>query len=306
MRTNNKLLNSFLQNIISDGKSQNTADSYEFDLIALIKYISKEYHNNSITADEANNIFFQSVTFEQLNEYKNKLFSDGKSANTRSRAISSIKQFFEYLQSINVITDNPAEKLTKVKIPKRQPIFLNLNEAENLLKHVKGEYKERDNAILTIFLNCGLRLSELVGIDLDHIEDDVLKVIGKGDKQRIVYLNDACIIAINEYLKVRPNIEGEKALFISERKQRIGKTTIQELVKKYLNMSALDTDKYSVHKLRSSTATILSDSGVPVAVIQQILGHENISTTMKYVGVGKESMKEAMKNNPLNKKSKSV
>lgn len=285
----NELLESFINHLKLKKKSENTIESYKCDLTPFIEYI------NSL------NIEAKDIKVLHLENY---LATINNKESSMNRYISSLQSFFKYLhKTLEVINENPAYKLVRPKIPKRKPVFLKINEAEKLLNSVTGEYKERDCAILTIFLNCGLRLSELVDIDIDNIEGDVLMVIGKGDKQRTVYLNDSCITAINEYLKVRLNIKDEKALFLSERQQRMSKRTVQYLVKKYLNISALDVDKYSTHKLRSTSASLMAKSGTPVQVIQQILGHEKLETTMRYIGVDDDSMREAVKNNPLNKKA---
>jgi site-specific recombinase XerD len=304
MRTNNRLLNNFLQDIISNGLSKNTASSYESDLIQFINYINEKYHNNSIIIDNANNTFFQSITLEQMNEYKSKLFTEGKASNTRSRAITAIKQLWKYLSDINVITENPAEKLVKPDIPKRERVYLSLEDSMKLLDsvgNIDGEYKERDFAILTLFLNCGFRLAELVSIDINKIKNDMITVIGKGNKERTVPINDACIEAIEDYLKVRLNIEGENALFLSERKKRISKRTVQHLVKKYLNISVEESEKLSVHKLRHTAATLMYKYGkIDIRTLQQILGHENIHTTEIYTHVDDEQKKSAIDSNPLN------
>jgi integrase/recombinase XerD len=301
MRTNNRLLNNFLQSIISGELSQNTADGYESDLIAMIKYISKEYHNDSIAVDEADKTFFNTITLEQLNEYKYKLFTDGKSPNTRSRASSSIKQFFEYLNDNGYITSNPAEKLKKVKIPKREPIYMSETEAKKLLKTPTGKNKKRDYAILTIFLNCCLRLSELISIDINKIdfENLTITVIGKGNKEREVDMTPSCITAITEYLKVKPKVEGENALFISERKQRIAKRTVQDLIKKYIGIAGLDEKNYHTHTLRHTGATLIYKNSKDLAGLQEILGHEDVSTTKIYTHIDKEHRKSVANSNPL-------
>ncbi len=188
------------------------------------------------------------------------------------------------------------------KINSRQPIYLTLNESKRLLTSIDGKNKERDYAIITLFLNCGLRLSELVGIDINKINGDILTVIGKGDKERTVYLNKACLNAINTYLKVRPHdgVKDKNALFISERKQRISKRTVQYLVKKYIGASDLDTEKYSTHKLRHTAATLMYKYGnVDIRALQHILGHENISTTQIYTHVDDDRLRSAVKANPL-------
>jgi site-specific recombinase XerD len=208
---------------------------------------------------------------------------------------------------MKIIKDNPTTELEAPKMNSRHPIYLTLDESKQLLSSIAGTNKERDYAIITLFLNCGMRLSELVGIDINKIKGDTLTVIGKGNKERTVYLNNACINAINSYLRVRPhdNIKDKNALFLSERKQRISKRTIQYLVKKYIGLSDLDSDKYTTHKLRHTAATLMYKYGkVDIRALQQILGHENISTTQIYTHIDDESLREAVKSNPLSEEFK--
>lgn len=281
-----ELLQDFINYLKSKKKSENTITSYNSDLIQFIDYLN--IHNISITEVKRRHIESYLGTIEGV-------------ASTINRKISSIQKFFKYLKNVaEVINDNPADGIERLELPKRQPIYLQVDESKKLLNSVGMENFERDKAIITIFLHCGLRLSELVGIDIDHITDDMLSVIGKGNKQRPVPLDDECIKVINEYLKVRPNVTREKALFLSERKQRISERAVQRLVKRCIEEAGLDIKKYSTHKLRSSCATLLSKGGVPIQEIQQILGHSNINTTTIYVGVEKESLKKAVNANPLN------
>jgi integrase/recombinase XerD len=282
-----ELLQDFINYLKAKKKSENTIIGYNSDLLQFIYYLNA--HSIPITEVKRRHIESYLGTVEGL-------------ASTINRKISSIQKFFKYLKNVaEVISDNPSDGIERLELPKRQPIYLQVNESKKLLNSIDGENVERDKAIITIFLHCGLRLSELVRIDTDHITDNTLSVIGKGDKQRIIPLDTECIKVINAYLNVRPDITGEKALFLSERKQRISERTVQSLVKKYIGEAGLDTEKYSVHKLRSTCGTLLSKGGVPVQDIQQILGHSNINTTMIYVGIEKESLKKAVNANPLNK-----
>jgi site-specific recombinase XerD len=166
---------------------------------------------------------------------------------------------------------------------------------------VDGQFKERDYCILTIFLNCGLRVSELVGLNLGDIQGDSMIVTGKGNKERMVYLNAACIDALNAYLPVRPPIvtADRNALFISRQNNRISVKTVQWLVKKYILSAGLDPERYSVHKLRHTAATLMYQNGVDVRTLQELLGHENLDTTKIYTHVDSSQMREAVAANPL-------
>ncbi len=188
------------------------------------------------------------------------------------------------------------------KIIKRLPRFLNLEESRQLLDAVDGRSFERDYAIITLFLNCGMRLAELVSINLKDIRDDRLTILGKGGKERTVYLNKACMEAIDAYRKVRPTegVVDRLALFISERKRRIGRTTVQHIVKKHIGSAGLDTAKYSTHKLRHTAATLMYKHGqVDIRALQEILGHESISTTEIYTHVDDSRLRSAVESNPL-------
>ena len=230
-------------------------------------------------------------------------------AATRARKVSSIRVFFNYLsQKANLIEKNPAQNLETPKIEKRMPKYLTLDDSKKLLTVTSDEErnKERDYAIITLFLNCGLRLSELVGININDIsfDDAKMTVIGKGNKERTIYLNKACLQAINNYLGVRPKIgikpTSTKALFLSERKERISKRTVQYVVDKELKRAGLDTKKYSTHKLRHTAATLMYQYGnVDIRALQELLGHESISTTEIYTHVANEQVRNAVEVNPL-------
>ena len=230
---------------------------------------------------------------------------------TRARKASSIRVFFKYLsQKANLIENNPALNLETPKLGKRMPKYLSLDDSKKLLAVVnndeKDRNKERDYAIITLFLNCGMRLSELVGINLKDIDfnENKLNVTGKGNKERTIYLNKACVNAINNYLAVRPKNgikQGDSdALFLSERLERISNRTVQHIVKQELLKAGLDTNKYSVHKLRHTAATLMYRYGnVDIRALQELLGHESISTTQIYTHVDNQQIRNAVEDNPL-------
>lgn len=224
---------------------------------------------------------------------------------TRARRVVAIRRFYGYLSdNLGLIDSNPMKTLEAPKMKKSLPKYLTLEESERLLSVVDGKYKERDYAIITLFLNCGLRLSELCSIDYNDIRDDgSLVVTGKGNKERIIYLNQACIDAIISYMKVRPhdNVK-DKALFLSARNQRISPKTVQHIVYTYLDKAGLGDRGLSVHKLRHTAATLMYQHGkVDVLLLKEILGHENLSTTEIYTHIADDATKKAIQSNPLSK-----
>jgi len=295
------------------GKSKNTVKEYYFDLRTFFRFM--KLHKNLVRTDvDFDNIpihditvdFVKDITLSDLYEYMTYINRerDNKSR-TRARKVASLKSFYHYLNiKAKLIDVNPARELDSPKIQKSLPKYLTLDESKQLLQSVTGKHKERDYAILTLFLNCGLRLSELVNININRISPnrDRLTVIGKGNKERTIYLNKACTKAINDYLEVRPvdGVKDKNALFLSERKQRISNKTVQHLVKKYLGMAGLDTEKYSTHKLRHTAATLMYKHGeVDIRALQEILGHEQLSTTEIYTHVDNQQLKNAVDRNTL-------
>lgn len=292
------------------GKSKNTVKEYFYDLRLFLRFIKR--HKNYTNETEIDKIDISDVTVESL---KSVTLSDlysfmsflsrerNNSPSSRARKVASIKSFYNYLTTkANILEHNPATELESPKILKRLPKYLNIEESKKLLNSVSGNNMERDFAILTLFLNCGLRLSELVGININKIKKDTLTVIGKGGKERTIYLNNACLDAINDYLKVRPvdGVKDKNALFLSERKQRISNKTVQYIVKKYINSSGLDPERYSTHKLRHTAATLMYKYGkVDIRALQEILGHESISTTEIYTHVDNQQLRKAVESNPL-------
>ncbi|MBN2558379.1 MAG: tyrosine recombinase XerC [Clostridia bacterium] len=230
--------------------------------------------------------------------------SRGASSRSRARKAATVKSFYKYLFSkARLIPSNPAQELESPRLSKELPRYLSLEESKTLLACIDGRYHSRDFAIIVMLLNCGLRVSELVGINISHIRDnDTLVVRGKGNKDRTIYLNDACIFAINEYLKVRPKSSADdpNALFLSMQGKRISRKTIHYTLKKYFLKAGLDAEKYSAHKLRHTAATLMYRHGnVDIRALQGILGHKSISTTEIYTHVDNEKLRKAVESNPL-------
>lgn len=316
---NPEFLNSFLDYSITIlNKSPNSIKEYNYDLAMFFKYmkihfkLTKETDFSKIKIDDFSIDTLKAITLEDIHAFISYMAVNNKSkAATRARKISTIRIFFKYLAvKAKIIEVNPAQNLETPKQEKRMPKYLTLEDSKKLLAVTSQENnrnKERDFAILTLFLNCGMRLSELVSINIKDIRFDDYKmtVIGKGNKERTIYLNKVCIDAINEYLEVRPkdkiNYDSKDALFLSERRERISKRTVQYVVDKELRLAGLDTTKYSTHKLRHTAATLMYQYGnVDIRALQELLGHASISTTEIYTHVANEQVRNAVESNPLN------
>lgn len=294
------------------GKSKNTINEYYYDLLMFFRFMKKK-KNPSLKNEEPQNIIVNDFSTKELSEIKlsdlyaflNYMNNERKDqAPTRARKVACLRSFFKYLTTkANIIIDNPAAELESPKITKKLPKYLELEESISLLEVIDGDFKERDFCIITLFLNCGMRLSELVGINISDIREDSLTVLGKGSKERTIYLNQACLNALETYLKVRPNYEepnGIKPLFLSKRKKRISPKTVQYTVKKYIKSANLDPTKYSTHKLRHTAATLMYNVGdVDIRSLQEILGHESVATTEIYTHVNNSRLKDAVNKNPL-------
>ena len=293
------------------GKSINTVKEYEYDLRTFFRYlklryrlVEKDIDFNEIEIHDVDISLVRRVTLQDLYGFISYVDKNRNNKNyAKARKVASIRSFFKYLYSkVKLIDENPAIDLESPKRDTRHPVYLTLEEATKLLDSIDGHFKERDYAIITLFLNCGLRLSELVSIDIDKIKEDTLTVVGKGNKERTIYLNDACVYAIDNYLTVRPKegLNDNKALFISKMKNRLSPKAVQHLVKKYLKIAGLDTNKYSPHKLRHTAATLMYKHGnVDIRALQKILGHENVATTQIYTHIDDERLRQAVKSNPL-------
>lgn len=315
--TNQKYLNDFLTySIVIQEKSQRTVQEYEYDLSLFLRFsklrkkgLKLKEINEKIGEVNINDIdlaFIQKITLEDI--YKFLEYCQIYRKNTsyaRARKVASIKAFFKYLTSKKkYFKENPAEELESPKIGKRNPIYLTLDEVKQLYLGISKRHYYRDFCILTLFLNCGLRLSELNSINIDTIHEDKLSVIGKGNKERTIYLNKSCIQAIDDYIKLeRPkikNIKDEKALFLSQKGNRLSTRTIQSIVDNINKNSGLNKEKLSPHKLRHTMATLLYQNGADLISLQQLLGHTSVSTTQIYTHTDSKILKNTVENNPLN------
>lgn len=303
------------------GLSSNTIKEYRYDLMLMVRYmiIRKIYYGDEESFNEdfknikinriVNPKFFESLTLQDFYAFFSFLDNEkNDSSTTRSRKISAIKSFYKYLFSeIEVINSNISDKLTNPKISQRQPVYLTLNETELLLDTIKNEPNEflrfRDLAIVFTFLTTGMRLSELVSINMEDIIYNHFNIIGKGNKERTIYLTDNCRELLDQYILVRNKyIKDLKidALFISTRKKRISNRAVQSTIDKYLKKAGFDTSVYSTHKLRHTAATLMYKYGnVDIRALKDILGHENISTTQIYTHLDDEDLKNAVNKNPL-------
>lgn len=303
-------------------RSEKTISEYEHDLLTFFRYICAVRSGTELDDEVLRDIDVSHVTLEDIKKItKEDIMSfigytakqRKNSPVTRSRKLSSIKGFYKYLVVVRAeMSENPAANIDSPRKRTALPKFLSLDESLMLLeaveKDTESKYRERDYCILTLFLNCGMRLSELTGISLEDIDSGFrsLRVIGKGNKERIIYLNDACADALEKYLYVRgrdTQIKDKNALFISRNHRRISNQMVQKIVEKYLAKAGLGNKHYSTHKLRHTAATLMYQTGkVDVRVLKDILGHEQLNTTQIYTHVSDKSMEDAMKQNPLAKK----
>ncbi|MBQ9937685.1 MAG: tyrosine recombinase XerC [Oscillospiraceae bacterium] len=300
----------YLQTI--KGDSPKTVYEYFLDLRMFFRFLKKQRgldggkDFDEITIGDVGVDILKSVTLSEVYDFLYYVLNErGGNSSTRSRKSSSIRTFFSYLTvKVNLIDVNPVTELEVPSQRKRLPKYLNLEESVALLSVIEGDYAERDFLIATLFLNCGLRLSELVGINLRDIKGNTLRVIGKGDKERTIHLNKACTDAIEAYLKVRPeNLAKDKnALFISRLGNRISVKTVQYTINKYFKMCGLGDKGYSVHKLRHTAATLMYQHGnVDIRVLKEILGHKNLATTEIYTHLSNKHIEDAFESNPLGK-----
>lgn len=231
----------------------------------------------------------------------------GISAAARARKLSAIKSFFKYLTvRTKQLDENPVQDLEFPKLRKSLPKYLSLDESMRLLQAVQGPNAKRDYAILMVFLNCGIRRSELVGLNRSDIYEDRIRVVGKGNKERIVYMGHSCKRAIDDYLAERNKISlsDDRALFGSRDGNRISVSAVHRLVKKHLLAAGLDPELFSAHKLRHTAATLMLSNGVDLKTLQEVLGHEHLNTTQIYTHVESTELKIAAEANPLSKLEK--
>lgn len=307
--------------------SRRTVDEYYLDLRNFFRYM-KQIRDPSLSDKSLDEVdimdvdldFVASVTLTDIYGYMTYLSRDrirypnspnseyGLNAASRARKIATIRSFYNYLTNkMHLLRENPVKDIDSPKLKKTLPKYLTLDESLHLLDAVDGKNQERDYCILTLFLNCGLRISELVGLNLSDVQGDSLRILGKGNKVRIIYLNDACKDALDRWLAVRRPIQGRdsNALFLSSRNERISRSMVHAMVKKRLGEAGIDSTQYSSHKLRHTAATLMLQNGVDVRAVQEVLGHDHLNTTEIYTHIDNESLRVAAKANPLSRVKKS-
>jgi Site-specific recombinase XerD len=305
------------------GHSKKTADEYFLDLRTFFRFLKLQ---RGLVAD--NSLFEEisiidvdldliaSVTMTDIYEFLSFLSRErpnrpnskntgyGLSAKSRARKLAAIRSFYKYLTvKTKLLDENPVADIDSPKVPQTLPKYLSLDDSRALLSAVNGPNKERDYCILLIFLSCGLRISELIGLNFNDITSDALRVRGKGNKERVVFLNDACMSAISTYLELRktlkPDPRSANALFLSRNGNRISRTSVHEMIKKRLLEASVDRDGISAHKLRHTAATLMLQGGVDIRTLQELLGHEHLNTTQIYTHIENESLRDAAKRSPL-------
>lgn len=305
------------------GQSPKTISEYHLDLRMFLRFIKLMRNEKSVRTSldeiDIHNIdisFIASITTTDVFDFLSYLANDrainpdsssveyGLSATSRARKLSAIKSFFKYLTvRTKQLEENPVADLEYPKLRKSLPKYLTLEQSAALLQAVSGPNEKRDYAILMLFLNCGIRRSELVGLNLADVYEDRIRVVGKGNKERFVYFGAACKKALDGYLPERnkKQLSDNRALFGSRDNNRISVSAVHRLVKKYLLMAGLDADNFSAHKLRHTAATMMLSGGVDVKTVQEVLGHENLNTTQIYTHIENTELKIAAEANPLSK-----
>ena len=305
------------------GHSQKTIDEYYLDLRTFLRFlkrkrglVSKSTPFEEIGISDVDLAFLGSLTKSEVYDYLSFLGRDrvknpksreaeyGLAPASRARKLATLRSLYKYLTvKTGRLELNPLDGLDSPKLRRSLPKYLTLEESVALLNNVGGRNKERDRCILTIFLNCGLRISELVGLNLSDLSENRFRVTGKGDRERVVYMNQAVADAVNAYLPFRKKYEAAAtpALFVSERGERIARSTVHRLVKVHLGEAGLDRNGFSAHKLRHTAATLMLRSGVDVRTLQELLGHEHLNTTEIYTHIENTDLRMAADANPLAK-----
>lgn len=312
-KTNNMILNGLKDYMISiKGQSLNTIKSYEFDLIQFFRFllirngiVSVDTPFETIPIDQVNIPMLTAVKLPDIYAFLSYATIERQNSDaTRKRKTAAIRKLYHYMKVVlQVEMMDPSENLELPKVKQRDPIYMTLDEALSLLNAVDGTHKKRDLAILTLFLNCGMRLSELTNLKLTDIQDETLHIVGKGNKERNIMLNDACAHTLQDWLDVRPKESDCPYVFVSKRRgeyHQIGTRAVQDMFNKTVIKAGLNPEKFSVHKMRHTAATLMHKyGGVDIRTLQKVLGHENISTTEIYTHIEDDQVRDALYKNPL-------
>ena len=293
------------------GHSRRTVDEYYLDLRGFFRFLKRDKKlvpdnvpMDQIPIDDVGIDLIRTVTLTDIYAYMNYLSRDRRLNNaSRARKVATIRSFYKYLTNKAKLLDvNLVQDLDAPRLKKALPKYLDLDESLELLDHVEGKNSIRDYCILTLFLNCGLRISELVGLNKTDVRGDQLRVLGKGNKERVLFLNDACQRALADWMTERDamTLVDQNALFVTlQNRRRITRAAVHKLVKKHLADAGLDSTQYSAHKLRHTAATLMLQNGVDVRTLQEVLGHDHLNTTQIYTHVDSDELRVAAKANPL-------
>lgn len=293
------------------GHSRRTVDEYYLDLRNFFRFLKqskaitpKDIPLDDISIADVDLALIRNITLTDIYSYMNYLSRDrGLNNTSRARKVATIRSFYKYLTNkAKLLETNPVQDLDSPRLKKSLPKYLNLDESLELLNSVDGKNAVRDYCILTLFLNCGLRISELVGLNKTDVRGDQLRVLGKGNKERMLYLNDACQRALEDWMVERDTLAlvDQNALFVTlQNRRRISTAAVHKLVKKHLAAAGLDSTQYSSHKLRHTAATLMLQNGVDVRTLQEVLGHDHLNTTQIYTHVDNDDLRAAARANPL-------
>lgn len=301
-----------MQKKVIENRSDLTVNEYCLDLCNFFRYVyakKNKISEKEVDLDRLSMDFVTSVQSEDIYDYMLYVaYEKGNQAASRARKLVAIRGYYSFLKKEKVIKESPAAEIVSPTVKQALPKYLTLEESKRFLDAIESdtsnEHRERDYAMMVLFLNCGMRLSELVGIDLHHVDFNERKLVvtGKGNKQRTIYINDMCIEALERYQKIRRSerCKDKNALFVSRNERRISNKTVQWIVKKYLTLAGLGGRGLSTHKLRHTAATLMYGTGqVDIRVLKDILGHEQLNTTQIYTHVSDAQMKKAIDLNPL-------
>lgn len=292
-------------------RSPRTVNGYYLDLRGFFRYMMRRWQRvaddtppEEIVLTGIATADIQTITKHDIFDFLDHARSADNGPKARARKLSALKGFFNYMcTQVNRLPANPTENISLGSPARALPKYLTQDEAVTLLSNIQSDFYERDYCILTLFLNCGMRLAELVTIDMGDFRDDTIRIVGKGSKERLVYLNDACLDALQRYKKVRaslPNLADRDALFVSKRTgKRLSARRIEQIVARCLQSAGLSGRGFSPHKLRHTAATLMYQGGVDMLALKEILGHENVSTTQIYTHINREQLKKAVAASPL-------
>lgn len=281
-------------------RSNETTIGYKADLQLFFEFISTYKRKSKI-----NNTVLKTITLIDLYKFLGECEKRGNVPATRARKVATLKSYFKYLKKVKIIKEDVAEELETPKINRKQPVVLDVDESIELLASMnKGDLNyQRDYCLLTLLLNCGMRLSEVKNIKINDIKDDVLTIVGKGEKERKVYLNKNCLFSINQYLNIRDDskcpIKDSEYLFLSSHNRNISKNRIEIIVKKYIAEAGMDADKLHTHSMRASFATMNYKSGADIVTLAKAMGHSSINTTKLYLNIDENDLRRLANDNPL-------